>query len=164
MNTIYLSARWQSSFNPMNVNTGFFYPSFGDPVEMDFLYTNHTPLKVYITDYFESVLLPYDDDRLGLILVRPINDFDPQHFFYMYNFIDFYNQLEEHSGVRVSMPKFDVSFDTSLNDHLKALGLGTAFNRDVANFSNLVESGADDIVPQIYISDIGQSNRLYIIP
>ena len=156
INTLYLSAKWAEAFNPMNETQGYFNLECGEALEVAFLYTRHTPLYVSVADYYEAVLLPYDDDRLGFFLVRPTDGTLVRDFAATHDLMAILGGLEEHDKVRVRMPKLDMEFEFRMNGYLQAMGLCRAFE-GIADFSGLTE----DAVP-VFISDVQQTVRIIV--
>ena len=161
INTLYLSARWARTFNPMSERAGTFYLESGEFVEAVFLSTNHISLAVSVTDYYEAVFLPYDDDRTGFILVRPTDGTSIRDFIFAADLNDILQSLSLHSEVLVQMPKIDKTFEVTLNDYLKKMGLVLAFDQFFSNLSGLVAE--DAMKPYlIYLSEVIQKARLLV--
>ena len=59
-----------------------------------------------------------------------------------------------HGEVRLALPKFTFEFKRELNDDLVALGMGTAFDPEAADFSNFAEGKnpwVDRVVQKTFI-------------
>ena len=158
INTLYLSAKWASSFNPMNANINTFFLECGNKIETTFLSTNHfITLAISVTDYYEAVLLPYDDDRLGFFAVRPTDGTYIRDFVSTHDLMSIVNGLYIHHEVLVCIPKLDKEFDIGMNDSLQKLGLISAFDGRLANLQGLVE-GYDPV----YIYEVRQKVRITV--
>jgi len=136
INTLYFSAQWAEPFHPMRSFDGVFHLADGTEVEVPFLSTRAVSLSVSVTDQVEAVSLPYDDDRLAFLLVRPTDGTDIRQFAADFDLAETLASLESRDSVRVWMPKLDLTFDLALNDLLQRMGLIEAFG-DAADFSGL---------------------------
>jgi len=159
INTLYLSARWASVFNPMSKSYDMFYLESGETIDVPFLNTRRIALYVSVTEYNEAILLPYDDDRLGFFLVRPTDDTTIRDFATSNCLMVILGELEEREGVRVSMPSLDKENEIVLNGHMQALGLNQAFD-DRSDFSGLIENA--HLYPPIFISELLQTVRIKV--
>ena len=156
INTLYFSAKWAQDMNPMTEFPGQFRPEIGSLVEVPFLSTGTRRLAVSVTDTFEAVLLPYDDDRLGLLLVRPRDGTSVRDFAVAHDLNEIIAGLAVRDEVQVRMPRLDLEFELELNALLQTLGLKSAFS-DLADLSGLLE---DD--ERLRISRVLQKVRLIV--
>jgi len=136
INTLYFSAQWAEPFHPMTSFNGLFRLADDTEVETSFLSTRAVSLPVSVTDQYEAVSLPYDDERLGFLLVRPTDGTDIRAFAADFHLSETLASLASRDSVRVRMPKLDLTFDFLLNDLLQNMGLVEAFGDD-ADFSGL---------------------------
>ena len=156
VNTLYFSARWAETFGPLTGISDVFHTASGQEVETPFLFTRPESFAVRVTDRYEAVSLPYDDDRLGFLLVRPTDGADLRAFAADFDLAAVLGGLEMRDNVQVHMPKLDLEFEVSLNEILQALGLTLAFG-DFADFSGLSAEDED-----LYISSVLQKVRLLV--
>jgi len=160
LNTLYLSARWSRAFNPMEESIDVFYPAHGEPIQVPFLSTaSHINLSVSVSDYYESVFLPYDDGRLGFFLVRPTDGANIREFAANHNIMTIRDRREEQREVKVSMPALEKEFDITMNEQLQAMGLTLAFDDNLSNLSGLVE---ETMLFPVYISEVRQKVRIQV--
>jgi len=156
INTLYLSAKWAEHFNPMTAYRDTFYPEGGQGVETDFLSTRADSFPVTIADHYEAALLPYDDGRLGFLLVRPTDDVSVRDFAANHDLSEIMQNLTERAEVRIRMPKLDLEYEILLNELLQNLGLVAAFG-DGADFSGI--SAVDE---PLRISSVLQKVRILV--
>ncbi|MCL2568214.1 MAG: serpin family protein [Oscillospiraceae bacterium] len=156
INTLYFSAKWAQNMNPMTELLAEFHPATGNPVEVPFLFTGTQSLAVSVTDTFEAVMLPYDDGRLGLLLVRPTDGTLVREFAATQNIRTIIASLNQEDSVQVRMPRLDLEFELLLNDLLKAMGLEEVFG-DFADLSGLLEEDE-----RLRISSVRQKVRLLV--
>ena len=158
INTLYLSAEWARAFNPMGESISTFYLECGDKTETIFLSTNHfNSHAMSITNYYEAVILPYDDGRLSFFLVRPTDGTSIRNFAASHDLMNIVSSLNIHHEILVRMPKLDKEFDIEMSNQLKAMGLTLAFDEHLANLQGLVE-GYDPI----YIYEVRQVARIMV--
>ncbi|MCL2577082.1 MAG: hypothetical protein FWE27_03415 [Defluviitaleaceae bacterium] len=158
INTLYLSAKWASNFNPMAERQSVFYPENCEQTEVTFLYTNHISLSVSITDYYEAVLLPYSG-RLGFFMVRPTTGKSVRDFATSYDILKIFNEIDIRSEVLVSMPMLDLDYSIRMNDYLEMMGLILAFDDRLSGLGEMIE---DDASKHIYLSEVRQQIRLKV--
>ena len=93
----------------------------------------------FANDDFEAVDLPYGDGDFSMTIFLPhwktnidslIAEFDPENLSY------WLSCFSNDSG-DIYIPKFKLEYELILNDVLKALGMGIAFNPDQADFSKM---------------------------
>ena len=153
--SLQLNAGWSSAFRPMLTTYCIFYLASGEGIEVPFLKDTSRfwePARLYATDYHEAVMLPYDCERLGLVMIRPTNGVTIRDFVLTTNLMDIIVNLEEpdyYFGGLVSwqVPILNVSFEATMGDMLKTLGLELAFDKHYADFSMVEES-------VVFISDV----------
>jgi len=161
INTLYLQARWERRFNPMGERLGYFYPEVGAPIQTTFLLSRIRHLYAVVTDYYEAVLLPYDDDRLQFFLIRPTDGAPIREFAAAHDLIYAFSKLERYiADVEVSMPMLDKEYEADMIPLLIAMGLELAFNQRLANLLGLVEENSTD--RNVFISDAMQKVRIRV--
>ena len=166
VNTLYLNARWANDFNPMYIKSDVFHLETGKEIVVPFLTTGiFTSFYSLVTACYEAVMLPYDDGRLGLFLVRPTTNITIRDFVAANDLICILRRLEEPMhlgipglGVAVNVPKLNVSYNISMNDILKEMGLKSAFD-ERANFFDIVEEDVEDV---IFISEVAHATSIKI--
>lgn len=101
----------------------------------------------------QGVVLPYDDGKLGLLLMLPDEGTSLTDYLAAWDGTTVKTLLDTQRETRVSLtaPKFKTEWDGQLVDTLKAMGLTGAFDPDAANFSAMGQS--KDGYP-LYIGDV----------
>jgi len=149
VNTLYFRGQWAEAFHPMTAFDGMFYPADGIGVEAGFLSTHSVPLFVSVTDRYEAVSLPYDDDRLAFLLVRPTDRADVREFAASFDLAETLTSLEIHDSVQVRMPMLDLTFESELNLLLEQMGLRSAFH-DLAEFPDLTTGDESLLITSVF--------------
>jgi len=149
INTIYFKGNWLSPFEAEATRDAVFHGSTEKTVK----FMNQIgSFKYSETNGVQSILLPYEGNKTGLLIVMSQDDPLP-----LKSNTDFQNVMAslQNASVKVVMPKVDIATSLVLNDPLAALGLTDPFISGVADFSRL--SDAD-----LYISKVLHKTHLKI--
>ena len=156
LNAVYFKADWQHPFNPSYTYTG----EFTDPTvkggtkEVQFM-TQTKNFNYYEDKSVQVVELPYKNDSTSAIVILPQEKIDLDT--YLKSLDD--NMLNtilaglKSKKVRLSLPKFEIEFETKLKDILIRLGMVQAFNGN-ADFSGIKCSGGihiNDVIHKTYL-------------
>jgi len=137
-NAIYFKASWLSTFEQTATKDGPFTLLDGSQVNVPMMTSGKTAKAYYMGSDYTAVALPYSGSQVEMIIVLPTKE----------NFKTFEkglnsNKLEEvlnglsPNRVDLTMPKFKVETNISLNDELAAMGVSDAFNPNQADFSGM---------------------------
>jgi serine protease inhibitor len=143
INAIYFKGNWRKSFDPEKTYSAPFVRNDASevPVQMmDFGGTVSLPL--YVAERCYVVDLAYGDSVYSMTLIVPREG---------YTVADVISQLDGQSwkqwlaGLEVQelllqMPKFKMEYEQNLNRALQELGMTSAFNPRMADFSNIAEA------------------------
>lgn len=100
-----------------------------------------------------GVVLPYDDGRLGLLLMLPNEGLSLSEYLSSWDGTTVKALLDarERTRVNLTMPKFKAEWSGSLADTLADLGLAVAFDPDAADFLPMGTSVRDN---PLYVGDV----------
>ncbi len=156
--TIYYKAGWNNEFFEARTQPDIFTLSDGTELECDFL-NGYADNVVYYSDNFSATskslndggnmwfILPDQDVTLaGLLEDNKMTEFITS------NKKDFERQ---YADVILSLPKFDVKSNISLNDALKNMGVTNAFDSSASEF--LIDSAYP-----LYVSNVKHAARVKI--
>jgi serpin B len=148
-NAVYFNAAWKVPFDGTNTNDGSFTLLDGSRVTTKFMGKSLSDVPAMKGSNFMAASLPYQDDRLSLLLVVP----DAGQFSQVESALDATALGDLVSGltsqqVIISIPRFKVETATRLADALEALGMKSAFLYGPADFSGM--DGTHDL----YISEV----------
>jgi serpin B len=142
-NAIWFAGAWRSTFEPDNTEDGAFTLLDGETVEVPFM--RQTEGYLYAEgDGFQAIELPYEGSGIAFTVVLP----DKGEFEAVEESLD-RDALDEIIGemaetqVRLQMPRFTFDYDANLGETLQALGMTDAFDGSRADFSGMVEGGAE---------------------
>ncbi len=144
INAIYFKSDWQVPFEKNDTVDRTFHASDGD-IETPFMHRVGS-MGVFDAPGATGLVLPYDDGRFGYFALLPDEGLTPRAWLGQQDmatlFSDINSRIEKRTNEAVSlaMPKFESTFEDSLNDELAGLGLGIAFDAGQADFSRMNES------------------------
>lgn len=141
VNTLYMNAQWQSVFDPNNTEEKDFTTRSGNTVKTEFL-TSDAQAHSYIKDSnLEGVVLPYDDEHLAFLALKPI---DGSSLLDMgltaESLSDIIGKAKKMDSLVLSMPRFENEFEVRLDDIAKDMGIVTAFDGQIADFSTIEDN------------------------
>jgi len=149
INAIYFKGIWKYEFDPNDTQDGLFTLPDGSkkPCRMMMQGNNFQYLQ---NEYFQAIDLPYGDTGFSMTIFLPEPDVHIDNFIAQINdenlsdWFDSFNETE----MLLSMPKFKLEYDLTLNDVLKALGMEIAFELWQADFTNINKNGG------LFISEV----------
>ncbi len=140
INTIYFQGDWLKQFEKEDTYETDFFITGDKVVDVDMMH------QINNFDYYEDedvqfVLLPYEGSETAMFVALPQNEssFD-------YNKLDKYIAKAKNNNTSVSLhlPKTEIGFRSSLKGALQSLGLKSAFDESLADFSNMAVSAKQD--------------------
>jgi serpin B len=148
-NAVYFNAAWKTPFDPNNTYDSSFTLLDGSSVNAKFMGAHLTGIPALQGTNFVAAALPYADDRLSLLVVLP----DAGQFSQVEASLDATTLGTLVTGltsqqILLTLPRFKIETGTALADHLKALGMTSAFVGGRADFSGM--DGTHDL----YISQV----------
>jgi serpin B len=148
-NAVYFNAAWKEAFDPENTHDGAFTRQDGSTVTTPFMGAHLASAAGVQGSGYAAVSLPYQDDRLSLLLVVPDAG----------TFAAFESSLDaaklnaivaslSNQQVILGMPRFKIETGQSLAGLLQGLGMNSAFIYGAADFSGM------DGTHNLYIGDV----------
>ena len=153
INAIYFKGSWTARFDPALTQPGPFTLTAGSHIDVLMMSTNDAIDVGYFGDGSVAVVdLPYGGQAYSMMIVLPAADNDLTEIIDGLDGETWRTWVEglEANGIIITMPKFKLEYELTMNDVLKALGMGVAFDGDAADFS-----GIADVSPErLYISEV----------
>jgi serpin B len=147
LNAIYFKGDWTKKFESKTYKVDFFLDD-GAIVEADFMSTLED-FSSYSGEDFKAVRLPYGRDKVAMYIFLPDEGISFDSFIAGINQADFdgyLSQFSSPSNIRVDLPKFRLGYGTRrLNDALKSLGMGVAFDGEAANFNGIARVDPENL-------------------
>ena len=156
VNAIYLDATWRSQFDPQLTFDGSFTTLGGDSVTTPMM-NQQTRFPYASGDGWQAVDLPYVGEQVAMTLIVPGEGrFDEVEDRLVGGLIDeVVGSLGEGPEVDLTMPKFEFRTQAGLNEALTTLGMGAAFDPEVADFSGMTKQESlfiSDVIHEAYIA------------
>jgi serine protease inhibitor len=149
INAIYFKGTWKFSFDEeLTENQSFQTYSDGNVTAPTM--QQQALLNYYENDLFQSVELPYGDEKFNMILFLPNRDKTTNDVISEMNdsnWDTWTSSLTKSDSVVVYLPKFKIEYDAKLKENLINLGMGNAFTSGLADFSNMTPVS-------VYISEV----------
>ena len=155
INAIYFKGTWQTEFDPAHTRDGTFHLATGDEKQV--------PMMTRTGDYlssdnydemFQAISIPYGDGRMSMYVFLPYRESDLNTFLdglNTENWEDWISQFREQE-IFLSMPKFKLEYEKTLNNPLQALGMEIAFAPGRADFSRMADLEA--LGKNLYIGEV----------
>lgn len=152
VNALAMEARWECAFDEDDTYRGIFHAPDGD-VETDLMYQEHA-FAYGERDGAQLVRLPYQGTSLAMYVILPEEGgVQPALQALAQEGMAYFDGMEIGPDVRLTLPKFSLTYGDSLLDGLRARGMTLSTSLD-ADFSAMC---AD--VP-LYIGDVRQNVRV----
>lgn len=150
INAIYFKGDWKEQFSANNTYKMQFNSPTGT-VETDFM-NRRGDMDYLQEDGASGVILPYLDEQFAFVGILPEEGQSPKEFIKNLTPMDFVELMDnkETKNIELSIPKFESSYEDSLKNELSKLGMATAFDPTIADFSLMKEDKNKDL----YISEV----------
>lgn len=159
INTLYMKAKWQSSFEKNDTYDEDFFPDNGSPVTVPFLHRCGS-MSYLRGEGYTGIVLPYQNGTANFIALKPDG-------------IDAKALLDKLDGktvsalagsaikekVSLSLPKLDTDFTMDMTPVLPELGIPSAFDPSSADFSAM---GTGVNGTALYIGGVLQKVRIIV--
>ncbi len=147
VNAIYFNGQWENPFNKDHTRPDVFYKEQDKTLEVPFM-NQSLRLPYYENDLLQMISIPYDGGDLSMVILLPrkIDDMARLEENLDAKWFDRHTDSLQKQQVGLSMPRFELTLKYRLNDHLKRLGMPSAFGGK-ADFSGM--TGRKDL----YISE-----------
>jgi serpin B len=155
INAIYFQGDWTLQFDPADTRPGDFRRDDGTVVSAPFMSQSDGEFPFAWSEEYVAVELPYGGEAFAMVVVVPGRDVVLDDFVAGLDANGWKAIIENMtpSETMVLLPKFKLEYEKSLNDVLKALGMESAFDPAVADFSRMHR---DAIAMQLHISRVRQ--------
>jgi serpin B len=149
INAVYFKGQWEKKFKKELTENEPFYPLSGPQKDVPMM-SQSGDFQYYRGDKFQAVRLFYGSKDASLDLFLPDKD---SSIYDLLKRLDFeqYRQCARsfrNRLVDIKIPRFRMEYESSLNDPLKALGMGIALEPGKADFSGMLDHS------NIYISEV----------
>ena len=155
INAIYFKGTWQTEFDPSHTRNGTFH--LGTDSEKQVPMMTRTGDYAYYENHeekFQAISLPYGDGRISMYIFLPYRESDLNIFLDGLNIENWEHWISQFNEQEVflSMPKFKLEYEKTLNNPLQSLGMGIAFAPGAADFSRMANLEA--LGKNLYIGEV----------
>lgn len=159
VNAIYFNGDWSHPFDPDDTTDDTFYVNSGEENKVPFM-TAKEELDYVKQDDYEGVKLPYGEDgtfSMYIYLPTEEGNLASIHQAFQDEGVEqVMGEMHQTEGT-ISLPKFKLDYEEEMNEVLEKLGMIQAFDRENADFPNIVEK--DD---SLYISEVKHTAYLEV--
>jgi len=153
INAVYFKSNWQTEFNKNNTRDRTFNTPDG-PITTPFMHRLGR-MTYFSINKATGVALPYADERFAYFALLPDKEMTPREWLAKQDqslFTDLARLVAQKPKytVQLATPKFEAHYEDSLTDELTELGIGIAFDPDLADFSQMNEQHSKGL----YISEV----------
>jgi serpin B len=151
INAVYFKGSWTQQFDPARTSPAPFHRADGGQHSVQMMFMRDAEVRSVMNDQVKMVDLAYGRGAFSMTLALPpqgqplrqwaagVTDEKWQAWV---------SQLQD-GEMDVSLPRFRLEYDEVLNNTLKALGMGTAFDEIAADFSGMSPLGADLFITEV---------------
>jgi serine protease inhibitor len=151
INAIYFKGEWSDPFDPEMTRDLTFNLPDGSQKDLPVMFKNDD-FRYLETEDFQAVSLPYGkNERVSMYLFLPAANSSLEELYGEMNITNWNKWIASFGSMEgeVGLPRFKFEYETSLNDALKNLGMGIAFDDSAVDFS-----GMRSIPPRLVISEV----------
>jgi serpin B len=146
INAIYFKGRWAKPFDPRRSRELPFTPPGGQPKHIPMM-AQTGKFDYYAISGFQAISLPYGMGRASMYIFLPEQRSSLRAFRreLTHKSWDTWLRHFRPSEGTIVLPRFKLAYDVTLNDPLKALGMGIAFDARRADFSGIMADGKPSV-------------------
>lgn len=142
INAIYFKGAWTYRFDPAQTKDDWFITASGAQQACKMMHQKAALHRFYSNQAFQAIDLPYGDAGFSMTILLPhrgvsldslIAAFSPEEW------AGWMNGFANHE-MALAMPRFKLTFDISLNEILKQMGMAIAFT-EAADFTAMYQPG-----------------------
>ena len=161
INAIYFKGAWAKEFNKAATKEHPFTLAGGNASQVPMM-SQSGSYQYLETPAFQAVSLPYGGGRVSFYVFLPAVSSNLSGFektLTYDNWEKWMGEFRPNDG-DIGLPRFRVEYEATLNDALKALGMGVAFDEMRANFSGMIQmGGANVFISRVKHKTYGEVNE-----
>lgn len=151
INAIYFNGNWTHEFKEELTENRPFYLEDGSVKDVPAMTLNEK-LAYMENDYIQAVTLPYGEgEDMSMNVILPKENTSLEEVMSLLNNESWEVWKEEFTPQEgtIMMPKFQLEYETILNESLEKLGMKTAFQERTANFSKMIQEDESIWISQV---------------
>lgn len=160
-NTVYFKGKWRNPFEGGSTHDKSFILESGEEVTVPMMSQREDGLSYLSSAECDGIALPYRDSDLVFVALKPAEGQDVRQMCESLTLKKIGEMVDSAQSRYVSLqiPKFKVTFDKKLNDDMKKMGLTSAFDQELADFTGI---GLTQQMEPLYI-DIVRQKAVFIM-
>ena len=159
INAIYFKGAWTKEFDKGKTREDDFATGAGAQKRLPMMSASGN-YRYYETGDFQAVSLPYGAGRTSMYIFLPkaagLAGFNKK--LSTASWESWMKEFKEQEG-DLSLPRFKIEYEITLNDALKALGMAVAFDGGRANFRGMIESTQNVYISQVKHKTFAEVNE-----
>lgn len=161
INTLYFKAKWRDPFATYNTQSRAFYTQPGVSTMTEYLCAWSVHRDYFEQEDCEGVVLPYDDGKTAMILMKPTQGQDVRELLQNMSTEKLQAAIANKRDrfISLCLPKFEAEYFGSLNKTLKAMGVYRAFEPVTAELDGL---GISSLGENLYVGDALQKVKVIV--
>jgi len=160
INAIYFKGTWAAEFDKAKTREDQFTTGGGNQKRHPMMHQSGK-YRYYENKDFQAVNLPYGGGRVSMYIFLPAQraGLDAlQRSLTAANWDTWMKEFAETQG-EIALPRFKVEYEIELNDALKALGIGIAFDPNRADFSGIVQGSVKAFISGVKHKTFAEVNE-----
>ena len=160
-NTVYFKGKWNYGFSAGSTHDQIFTKAGGEEIMVPMMTQKKDDLSYVTGEDCDGIVLPYQDTNLVFVALKPTKGQDVRRMCESLTMEKIGSMVDgaQPQYVSLLLPKFRVTFDRKLNEDMIKMGLDSAFDEYLADFTGL---GLTDQMEPLYI-DIVRQKAVFIM-
>jgi serine protease inhibitor len=160
INAIYFKGKWSIEFDKAKTKEDNFTTGAAQQQRVQMMHQSGK-YNYYEGKNLQAVSLPYGDGRASMYIFLPAAGSNLDEFQKSLTAANWESWMKQFSETRgsIAVPRFKVEYEVGLNDALKALGMGVAFDPDRADFSGIVQGSARAYISRVKHKTFAEVNE-----
>ena len=160
INAIYFKGAWTDEFDKAKTKEEQFTTLAGKQKRHPMMHRTGK-YRYFAGKDFQAVSLPYAGRRVSMYIFLPAKATNLSEFQKSLNAANWNSWMREFAETQgeIAVPRFKVEYEIELNDALKALGMGIAFDPDRADFSGIVKTTENAFISRVKHKTFAEVNE-----
>jgi len=160
INAIYFKGAWSSEFDKAKTKDDMFTTGSGSRKRLPMM-AQSGKYNYFESEKFQAVSLPYGGGRVSMYVFLPAAGTGIDQFLASLNATNWGSWMKQFSKTQgeIFLPRFKVEYEITLNDALKALGMGVAFDPDRADFTGMFQGAQNAFISKVKHKTFAEVNE-----
>ena len=160
INAIYFKGSWSSEFDKAKTKDDTFTTGSGSRKRLPMM-TQSGKYNYFESEKFQAVSLPYGGGRVSMYVFLPSPGTGIDQFIASLSPTNWDSWMKQFSKTQgeINLPRFKVEYEITLNDALKTLGMGVAFEPDRADFTGMFQGAQNAFISKVKHKTFAEVNE-----